>query len=107
MDTDANAKKKKYKQVLHLSMRDSLPAYRPISSTTFGLANDRVTAPERVAVTGSGPMDGFKLFQRDLPTRTKKKLLAIGGTRGLWGSPIRQGLCFSGFSTLLAYNFVC
>ncbi|KAH6906093.1 hypothetical protein BKA70DRAFT_1191418 [Coprinopsis sp. MPI-PUGE-AT-0042] len=106
MDTDANVKKKKYKQVLHLSMRDSMPAYGPISSITFGLANDGDRAvPELVAATGSGPMGGFTLFQRDLPTRTKKKLLAIGGTRGLWSLPIRQGAWLSGFFARLTYNF--
>ncbi|KAG2003702.1 cleavage factor protein [Coprinopsis cinerea AmutBmut pab1-1] len=91
---------KKYRSVLHLSLRDTLPAYGPISSLTFSLATEGdKPVPELVTATGSGILGGFTLFQRDLPTRTKKKILAVGGTRGLWSLPIRQGVKKGGNSS--------
>jgi len=36
-------KPKKYREVLHLSVRDALPAWGPISSITFSLAGDGVS----------------------------------------------------------------
>lgn len=98
---------KKTRTVLHLSLRDSLPAYGPITSLTFALSsqstfassasansnvneNETKSVPELVCTTGTGVTGGFTLFQRDLPFKTKKKLLAVGGTRGLWALPVRQ-----------------
>jgi cleavage and polyadenylation specificity factor subunit 1 len=41
--------------------------------------------------------DGRHHFiQRDLPIRTKRKLHAIGGARGMWSLPIRQPLRSNG-----------
>lgn len=36
------------------------------------------------------------LPQRDLPTRTKRKLHAIGGARGLWSLPVRTAVKVNG-----------
>ncbi|KAF5351191.1 hypothetical protein D9756_008185 [Leucocoprinus leucothites] len=84
---------KKTKTVIQLSLRDYLPAYGPISSMTFSLAmNGEKPVPELVAATGSGNLGGFTLFQRDLPVRRKRKILAISGSRGIWSLPIRQPL---------------
>lgn len=38
-------------------------------------------------------------LQRDLPTRTKRKLHAIGGARGVWSIPVRQPLKVNGVSS--------
>lgn len=71
--------------------------------------------PELVAATGSGALGGFTLFQvlaslsprsnacstplqRDLPIRTKRKLHAIGGARGVWSIPVRQAVKVNGVS---------
>ncbi|THU96421.1 hypothetical protein K435DRAFT_858538 [Dendrothele bispora CBS 962.96] len=43
--------------------------------------------PELVAATGSGHLGGSSLFQRDLPIRTKRRLHAIGGARGIHVGP--------------------
>ncbi|KAG6916934.1 hypothetical protein DXG01_004621 [Tephrocybe rancida] len=82
---------KKTRTVIKLSLCDALPSYGPIADMTFSLArNGERPVPELVAATGSGPLGGFTLFQRDLPIRTKRKLHAIGGARGMWSLPIRQ-----------------
>ncbi|KAF5309321.1 hypothetical protein D9611_014402 [Ephemerocybe angulata] len=89
--TETAVAPKKMRSVLHLSLKDHLPAYGPISGMTFSLTSEGdKPVPELVTATGSGIVGGFTLFQRDLPVRTKKKLLALGGTRGLWSLPIRQ-----------------
>ena len=31
-------------------------------------------------------------YQRDLPSRVKRKLHAIGGLRGMWSLPVRQAV---------------
>ncbi|KAF7341963.1 Protein CFT1 [Mycena venus] len=91
---------KKTRTVTHLSLCDTLEAYGSIADMTFSLAwnGDRPVA-ELVAATGTGPLGGFTLFQRDLPIRTKRKLHALGGARGMWSLPIRQPLKTAG-STL-------
>ncbi len=89
----------------------------------FPLLQDRFV-PELVTATGSGLLGGFTLFQvrsrtpnlvsslsahvishphphpsawkRDLPTRTKRKLHAIGGARGLWSLPVRTAVKVNG-----------
>jgi cleavage and polyadenylation specificity factor subunit 1 len=81
---------KKTRTVIHLSLRDSLPAYGPIASMTFSLAKNGVgrlfstityyivlidfskdrPVPELVAATGSGLLGGFTLFQVALPYLT-------------------------------------
>jgi cleavage and polyadenylation specificity factor subunit 1 len=87
----------------------------------FALLQDRFV-PELVTATGSGLLGGFTLFQvrsrtpnpvsslsahvishphpsackRDLPTRTKRKLHAIGGARGLWSLPVRTAVKVNG-----------
>ncbi|KAF5380083.1 hypothetical protein D9615_006209 [Tricholomella constricta] len=96
---------KKTRTVIKLSLVDSVPAYGPIADMTFSLARngDRPVA-ELVAATGSGPLGGFTLFQRDLPIRTKRKLHAIGGARGMWSLPIRQPARTSGISHEHAIN---
>ncbi|KAJ7291148.1 CPSF A subunit region-domain-containing protein [Mycena rebaudengoi] len=82
---------KKMRTVTHLSLCDTLEAYGSISDMAFSVArNGDRAVPELVAATGTGPLGGFTLFQRDLPIRTKRKLHAIGGARGLWSLPIRQ-----------------
>ncbi|KAF8880473.1 CPSF A subunit region-domain-containing protein, partial [Gymnopilus junonius] len=82
---------KKMRTVIHLSLRDFLPAHGPITSMAFSLAkNGDRPVPELVTTTGSGPTGGFTLFQRDLPIQIKRKIHAIGGARGLWSLPIRQ-----------------
>lgn len=43
-------------------------------------------------------------LQRDLPIRTKRKLHAIGGARGMWSLPIRQPVKASGISYERAVN---
>jgi cleavage and polyadenylation specificity factor subunit 1 len=90
---------KKLRTVIHLSLRDSLPAYGPIASMAFSLAkNGDRPVPELVAATGSGLLGGFTLFQRDLPVFSKRKVHAIGGARGFWSLPIRQSVKTSGMS---------
>lgn len=82
---------KQTRTVIQLSLCDSLPAYGPIADVTFSLArNGDRPVPELVVATGAGFLGGFTLFQRDLPIRTKRKLHAIGGARGMWSLPIRQ-----------------
>ena len=88
----------------------------------FALLQDRFV-PELVTATGSGLLGGFTLFQvrsrtpnpvslpfgsryitsiypstwkRDLPTRTKRKLHAIGGARGLWSLLVRTAVKVNG-----------
>ncbi|KAF4616622.1 hypothetical protein D9613_008890 [Agrocybe pediades] len=96
---DEHAPAKKMRTVIHLSLRDALPAHGPITSMAFSLAkNGDRTVPELVTTTGSGPTGGFTLFQRDLPIVTKKKLHLIGGARGLWSLPIRQPVRAGGIS---------
>ncbi|EMD34631.1 hypothetical protein CERSUDRAFT_116804 [Gelatoporia subvermispora B] len=91
----ADASKKR--TVVHLSLCDSLPAHGPIADMTFALAkNGDRAVPELVAATGSGTLGGFTLFQRDLPTRVKRKLHAIGGGRGMWSLPVRQAVKVNG-----------
>ncbi|KAG7452675.1 uncharacterized protein BT62DRAFT_989773 [Guyanagaster necrorhizus] len=86
-----NGVTKKKRTVIHLSLCDTLFAYGPISGVAFSVAkNGDRSVPELVAATGIGPLGGFTLFQRDLPFRTKRKLHAIGGARGMWSLPIRQ-----------------
>ncbi|CAA7257397.1 unnamed protein product [Cyclocybe aegerita] len=90
---------RKTRTVIHLSLRDSIPAHGPISSMTFSLTkNGDRPVPELVAATGAGTTSGFTLFQRDLPVLTKRKLHVIGGARGLWSLPIRQPVKTSGIS---------
>ncbi|KAJ6612805.1 CPSF A subunit region-domain-containing protein [Mycena sp. CBHHK59/15] len=90
---------KKMRTVTHLSLCDTLEAYGSIADMTFSLArNGDRPVPELVAATGTGPLGGFTLFQHDLPIRTKRKLLGIGGARGMWSLPIRQPLKASGSS---------
>ncbi|KAJ7248582.1 CPSF A subunit region-domain-containing protein [Mycena haematopus] len=82
---------KKTRTVTHLSLCDTLEAYGSIADMTFSLAwNGDRPVPELVAATGTGPLGGFTLFQHNLPTRTKRKLHALGGARGMWSLPIRQ-----------------
>ncbi|TCD71004.1 mRNA cleavage and polyadenylation factor subunit [Steccherinum ochraceum] len=83
--------------VVHLSLSDSIPAYGSINDFTFSLTKlgDRLV-PEVVAATGSGMLGGFTLFQRDLPTRVKRKVHAIGGGRGIWSLPVRQAVKVNG-----------
>ncbi|KIP11832.1 hypothetical protein PHLGIDRAFT_98931 [Phlebiopsis gigantea 11061_1 CR5-6] len=87
----------KTRTVVHLSLCDSIPAYGTISDMTFSLARvgDRPVA-ELVAATGSGSLGGFTLFQRDLPSRVKRKLHAIGGGRGMWSLAVRQAVRVGG-----------
>ncbi|KAJ6588439.1 CPSF A subunit region-domain-containing protein [Mycena capillaripes] len=99
-DPAANGLKKvakKTRTVTHLSLCDTIEAYGSIADMAFSLAwnGDRAVA-ELVAATGTGPLGGFTLFQRDLPIRTKRKLHAIGGARGMWSLPIRQPLKTAG-----------
>ncbi|PCH44667.1 hypothetical protein WOLCODRAFT_77692 [Wolfiporia cocos MD-104 SS10] len=83
--------------VVHLSLCDSLPAYGPISDMAFTLAkNGERFVPELVAATGSGMLGGFTLLQRDLPTRMKRRMHAIGGGRGMWSLPVRQAVKVNG-----------
>ena len=49
--TQPAAKKTKTKSVIHLSLRDSLPAYGPIASMTFSLAKNGVS-PCSISITG-------------------------------------------------------
>ena len=91
----------------------------------FSLArNGDRPVPELVACTGAEHLGGFTLFQvfylslspslspwgeksmtliplpsclqRDLPTRTKRKLHAIAGSKGMWSFPIRQEVKVNG-----------
>ncbi|GJJ10703.1 hypothetical protein Clacol_004930 [Clathrus columnatus] len=78
--------------VLRLTLRDSLREYGPINAMAFGLArNGERYVPELVACTGSEYLGGFTLFQRDLPTKLKRKVHAIGGSRGVWSLSVRPG----------------
>ncbi|KAJ6513930.1 CPSF A subunit region-domain-containing protein [Mycena vitilis] len=84
---------KKTRTVTHLTLCDTIEAYGSIADMTFSIAwNGDRPVPELVAATGTGPLGGFTLFQCDLPIRTKRKLHAIGGARGMWSLPIRQPL---------------
>ncbi|KIJ27344.1 hypothetical protein M422DRAFT_271488 [Sphaerobolus stellatus SS14] len=78
--------------IARLAPRDSLREYGPINDMVFGLYNDgdRYT-PELVTCTGTEHLGGFTLFQRDLPTRMKREVRAIGGSRGVWSLSIRPG----------------
>ncbi|KAJ7135425.1 CPSF A subunit region-domain-containing protein [Mycena crocata] len=90
---------KKTRTVTHLTLCDTLEAYGSIADMTFSIAwNGDRPVPELVAATGTGPLGGFTLFQRDLPIRTKRKVHAIGGARGMWSLPIRQPLKTAGHS---------
>lgn len=42
------------------------------------------------------PFIRLKTVQRDLPTRVKRKLHAIGGGRGVWSLPVRQTVKING-----------
>ncbi|KAF8191243.1 CPSF A subunit region-domain-containing protein [Pholiota molesta] len=92
---------KKTRTVIHLSLRDSIPAHGPIASMAFSLARTDRPVPELVAATGAGPTGGA---QRDLPVNSKRKLHIIGGARGLWSLPIRQSVRASGISYEKAMN---
>ncbi|KAF9527699.1 CPSF A subunit region-domain-containing protein [Crepidotus variabilis] len=96
---------KKTRTVIHLSLKDAIPAHGPIADMAFSLAkNGDRPVPELVAATGCGPTGGFTLFQRDLPILTKRKVHIIGGARGLWSLPIRQQVKASGISYEKAAN---
>ncbi|KAI5121116.1 hypothetical protein M0805_002789 [Coniferiporia weirii] len=87
------------RSVIHLSLCDSLYAYGPVNDMVFALTrNGDRPAAELVAATGYGRLGGFTLFQRDLPTRAKRKLHAVGGARGVWSLPVRQPLRIGGSS---------
>ncbi|KAL6299343.1 CPSF A subunit region-domain-containing protein [Sparassis latifolia] len=95
----------KRRTVVHLSLCDSLPAHGPISDMTFALAkNGDRYVPELVTATGAGELGGFTVFQRDLPTRTKRKLHAVGGGRGMWSLPVRQAVKVNGSTYERAVN---
>ncbi|KZT18929.1 hypothetical protein NEOLEDRAFT_1142724 [Neolentinus lepideus HHB14362 ss-1] len=95
----------KKRSVVHLSLCDTLPAHGSISDLAFSVTkNGDRAVPELVAATGAGIMGGFTLFQRDLPTRVKRKLHAIGGGRGMWALPVRQPLKMNGASYEKAAN---
>ncbi|KAG8724310.1 mRNA cleavage and polyadenylation factor subunit [Ceratobasidium sp. 395] len=69
---------------------DTLPAYGEINSMVFSLAkNGDRYSPELVVCTGAEHVGGFTLFQKDLPSRTKRKVPAIGGARGPWPIALR------------------
>nr|VWP00056.1 Amidohydrolase family protein [Ganoderma boninense] len=77
--------------VIHLSLCDVIPAYGPVTDMAFGLSrNGDRQVPELITATGSGHLGSFHLFQKDMPVRSKRKLHAIGGGRGLWSLRIRQ-----------------
>ncbi|KAK7059173.1 mRNA cleavage and polyadenylation factor subunit [Paramarasmius palmivorus] len=96
---------KKTRSVIHLSLCDSIPSHGPISDIAMSAArNGDRPVPELVAATSVGVLGGFTLFQRDLPFRTKRKLHAIGGGRGMWSLPIRQSIKASGISFEKAGN---
>ncbi|CAE6490781.1 unnamed protein product, partial [Rhizoctonia solani] len=70
---------------------DTLPAYGGINAMIFALAkNGDRYAPELIACTGAEYTGGFTLFQKDLPTRIKRKVPAIGGARGVWSIALRK-----------------
>ncbi|KAF9031687.1 hypothetical protein BDZ89DRAFT_948625 [Hymenopellis radicata] len=97
--TVTNGVPKQTRTVLQLSLCDSLPAHGPVSDLVFSLArNGERSVAELVAATGAGHMGGFTLFQRDLPSKKKGKLHAIGGLRGMWSLPIRQPVKSGGAS---------
>ncbi|EPQ53745.1 hypothetical protein GLOTRDRAFT_107026 [Gloeophyllum trabeum ATCC 11539] len=102
MDVDEDEGKR---SVVHLSLCDTLPAHGPISDITFSVTkNGDRPVSELVAATGVGVLGGFTLFQRDLPTRVKRKLHAIGGGRGMWALPLRQTVKINGSSYDKARN---
>ncbi|CAE6441366.1 unnamed protein product [Rhizoctonia solani] len=72
-------------------LADTLPAYGGINAMVFALAKngDRYT-PELVACTGAEYTGGFTLFQKEIPTRIKRKVPAIGGARGVWSIALRR-----------------
>ncbi|KAF8719078.1 mRNA cleavage, partial [Rhizoctonia solani] len=70
---------------------DTLPAHGGINALVFALAkNGERYAPELVACTGAEYTGGFTLFQRELPTRIRRKAPAIGGARGVWSIALRK-----------------
>ncbi|KAJ7094010.1 CPSF A subunit region-domain-containing protein [Mycena belliarum] len=92
-------KPKKMRTVTHLSLCDTIEAHGSIADMAFSVAwNGDRPVSELVAATGTGSLGGFTLFQRDLPIRTKRKLHAIGGARGMWSLSIRQPMNTSGHS---------
>ncbi|KAJ7757023.1 CPSF A subunit region-domain-containing protein [Mycena metata] len=88
---------KKTRTVTHLSLCDTIEAYGSIADMTFSVAWNGARPPPVL-----GPLGGFTLFQRDLPIRTKRKLHAIGGARGMWSLPIRQPLKAENDSLILS-----
>ncbi|KAH9930484.1 CPSF A subunit region-domain-containing protein [Epithele typhae] len=77
--------------VVHLSLCDAIPGHGSINDMAFGYArNGDRRVPELIAATGSGQLGGFHLFQRDLPTRAKRKVHPVGGGRGIWSMAIRR-----------------
>ncbi|KAF8750300.1 mRNA cleavage [Rhizoctonia solani] len=62
-----------------------------INALVFALAkNGERYAPELVACTGAEYTGGFTLFQREFPTRIRRKVPAIGGARGVWSIALRK-----------------
>ncbi|KAF8600601.1 hypothetical protein BDV93DRAFT_608605 [Ceratobasidium sp. AG-I] len=81
---------------------DSLPAYGGINSMVFSLArNGDRYEPELTACTGAENVGGFTLFQKDLPTRIKRKVPAIGGARGVWSIALRKSYGPEGLDTVV------
>ncbi|KAF7292889.1 Cleavage and polyadenylation specific protein [Mycena indigotica] len=88
--TNGHSATKKTRIIHQLVLCDTLDTYASIADMTFAVAwNGDRAVPELVAATGSGVVGGFTLFQRDLPVVVKRKLHALGGTRGIWSLPIR------------------
>ena len=54
------------------------------------------TASHSFGVTHRTYASSTGVSQRDLPTRTKRKIHAIGGARGMWSLPVRQPVKVNG-----------
>ncbi|KAG8903754.1 mRNA cleavage and polyadenylation factor subunit [Tulasnella sp. 403] len=76
---------------LRFALRDCLPGHGIISHMTFGVSTqeDR-PSPELIACTGVGHLSGFTRFTKHLPTRTKRKVPAIGGAQGVWSMFVKR-----------------
>ncbi|KZT36486.1 hypothetical protein SISSUDRAFT_989137 [Sistotremastrum suecicum HHB10207 ss-3] len=85
---------------IRLAYCDTLPGHGPITDMTFILNQygDRNVA-ELMTSTGVGRTGGFTLYQNFLPTRVKRKMHAIGGSKGIWHIPLRQAPKFNGVAT--------
>ncbi|KZV86543.1 hypothetical protein EXIGLDRAFT_712088 [Exidia glandulosa HHB12029] len=87
------------RRVLRLALADSLYGHGSISDMVFVLArNGERPVPDLLASVGTGHLGGFALFQRDMPSRVKRKLHKLSGNGGVWSFPVRRAMKVAGMN---------